>query len=91
MFKQIKKPQLCTKRFFVPSFLPLQLTYADISFVAFVNGIKVSIDNQKAKGNPTPDIDELIGKYPLLVAYINRVLAVPEIKTWVEKRPDSEF
>ncbi|CAH3155181.1 unnamed protein product [Porites lobata] len=68
-----------------------KLTYADISFVAFVNGIKVSIDNQKAKGNPTPDIDELIGKYPLLVAYINRVLAVPEIKTWVEKRPDSEF
>ena len=38
-----------------------------------------------------PDVDEIIGKCPLLVAYINRVLAVPEIKTWVEKRPDSEF
>ena len=38
-----------------------------------------------------PNIDEIIGKYPVLVAYINRVLAVPEIKTWVEKRPDSEF
>ena len=38
-----------------------------------------------------PDIDEIIGKCPLLVAYIDRVLAVPEIKTWVEKRPDSEI
>ena len=91
MFKQIKKPQFCTKRFFVPFFFPLKLTYADISFVAFINGLQVSIDNQKAKGNPMPDVDEIIGKCPLLVAYINRVLAVPEIKTWVEKRPDSEF
>ena len=38
-----------------------------------------------------PDIDEIIGKCPLLVAYIDRVLTVPEIKTWVEKRPDSEI
>ena len=38
-----------------------------------------------------PDIGEIIGKCPLLVAYIDRVLAVPEIKTWVEKRPDSEI
>ena len=49
------------------------------------------IFNYYAKGNPTPDIEDIIGKYPLLVAYINRVLAVPEIKTWVEKRPESEF
>ncbi|XP_073251573.1 glutathione S-transferase-like [Porites lutea] len=68
-----------------------KLTYADISFVEFANGLKVSIDNQKAKGNPMPDIDEIIGKCPLLVAYIDRVLTVPEIKTWVEKRPDSEI
>ena len=91
MFRQIKKPQLCTKRIFCSLFFSLQLTYADISFVEFVNGLKLSIDNQKAKGNPMPNIDEMIGKCPLLVSYIDRVLAVPEIKTWVEKRPDSEF
>ena len=46
---------------------------------------------QKDEGKPAPDLDELFKKFPLLDGHSKRVLDVPEIKDWVEKRPASDF
>ena len=66
---------------FIPLSFP-QLTYADISFFDFFN-------NFLAKGKET--VPKELDNYPLLVDHYNRVLNVPEIKAWVEKRPKSDF
>ena len=60
----------------------LQLTYADIAFFDLFNG-------WLAEGKP--EVPEQLNKFPLLVEHYNRVLNVPEIKAWVEKRPESSF
>lgn len=60
----------------------LQLTYADISFFDFFNGYS-------AGGQPTTPKE--LQKFPLLAEHYNRVLNVPEIKTWIAKRPASFF
>lgn len=63
-------------------FLGDKLTYADISFFDFFNGYI-------AGGQPT--IPKELQKFPLLAEHYNRVLNVPEIKTWIAKRPASFF
>ena len=63
-------------------FIFLQLTYADISFFDFFNGYS-------AGGQPT--VPKELQKFPLLTEHYNRVLNVPEIKTWIAKRPASFF
>ena len=60
----------------------LQLTYGDISFFDFFNGYS-------AGGQPT--IPKELQKFRLLAEHYNRVLNVPEIKTWIAKRPASFF
>ena len=68
----------------------LQLSYADISFVEFINSFSLMVKKQKDDGKPAPDLEELFKKYPLLDGHYKRVLDVPEIKAWVEKRPPSD-
>lgn len=57
-----------------------QLCYADIIFFHLFNFF--------AGGEPT--VPEQLKEFPLLVEHYNRVLNVPEIKAWVEKRPKTE-
>ena len=42
-------------------------------------------------GKGEPKVPEQLKKFPLLVEHYNRVLNVPEIKAWIEKRPESSF
>lgn len=72
-------------------FFFLQLSYADLSFVEFFNSFGLMLKKQKDDGKPAPDLEELFKKVPLLDGHYKRVLAVPEIKTWVEKRPPSDL
>ena len=85
---QIKRPNL-----FFPVFFFFQLTYADIAFVEFFQSLKVNVDVQKEKEKKEhlPDIEEILKKFSLLYEYYKRVLAVEEIKTCIEKRPQSDF
>ena len=57
-----------------------QLTYADITFF--------SLCNIFSEGEPT--VPKPLTDYPLLVEHYNRVLNVPGIKAWVEKRPKTD-
>ncbi|XP_073251801.1 glutathione S-transferase-like isoform X1 [Porites lutea] len=70
-----------------------KLTYADIAFVEFFQSLKVNVDIQKEKEKKEhlPDIEEILKKFSLLYEYYKRVLAVEEIKTCIEKRPQSDF
>ncbi|KAJ7389533.1 hypothetical protein OS493_030918 [Desmophyllum pertusum] len=61
-------------------FLGDKLTYADITVFDLFNVF--------SGGEPT--VPELLEKYPLLVEHYKRVVSVPGIKAWVEKRPKSE-
>ena len=78
---------------FFPVFFFFQLTYADIAFVEFFQSLKVNVDIQKEKEKKEhlPDIEEILKKFSLLYEYYKRVLAVEEIKTCIEKRPQSDF
>ena len=91
--KVVQTKLLCTKAndsFLFSSFL--QLSYADISFVEFFNNLSLLVKKQKDEGKPAvPDLEELFKKFPLLDGHYKRVLDVPEIKAWVEKRPASDF
>ena len=58
----------------------LQLTYADISIFDFLNNILL--------GGKT-DVPKELDKFPLLAGHYTRVLNVPEIKAWIEKRPQT--
>ena len=60
-------------------FIP-QMTYADITFF--------NLCNIFAGGKLT--VPEQLSKFPLLVEHYNRVLNVPQIKAWVEKRPETD-
>ncbi|XP_073251979.1 glutathione S-transferase-like [Porites lutea] len=71
-------------------FLGAKLSYADISFVEFINSFSLMVKKQKDDGKPAPDLEELFKKFPLLDGHYKRVLNVPEIKAWVEKRPASD-
>ena len=64
--------------FFSVSFL--QLNYADISIFDFLNNILL--------GGKT-DVPKELDKFPLLAGHYTRVLNVPEIKAWIEKRPQT--
>ena len=48
------------------------------------------VKKQEDDGKPATDLEELFKKYPLLDGHYKRVLDVPEIKAWVEKRPPSD-
>ena len=61
-------------------FYPLQLTCADITFFDLMNLF--------SSGEPT--VPEPLEKFPLLVDLYKRVLEVPGIKAWVEKRPKTD-
>lgn len=63
-------------------FLFLQLTYADIAFFDLNNGFL---------GQGKPDVPDHLSKFPKLAGHYKRVLDVPGIKAWMEKRPKSEF
>ena len=65
----------------------LQLTYADITFFDFFNGFL------PAKGEPAvpEQLSKLQELSPKLAEHYKRVLAVPEIKAWVEKRPKTDY
>jgi len=56
-----------------------KLTWADIYFVAFLDYLNVM-----AK-------EDLVENYPKLKALKEHVLALPAIKAWVEKRPESQM
>ena len=73
-----------------PVFFFFQLTYADIAFVEFFQSLKVNVDIQKEK-EKKEDIEEILKKFSLLYEYYKRVLAVEEIKTCIEKRPQSDY
>ena len=46
-----------------------------------------SLTSLMVGGQPT--VPKELQKFPLLVEHYNRVLNVPEIKAWTEKRPAS--
>jgi len=56
-----------------------QTTWADLYFAAVVNSglIHSKID--------------FLSTYPTLKAYLNSVLSIPQIKAYIEKRPETEF
>ncbi|KAL9962486.1 hypothetical protein ACROYT_G031591 [Oculina patagonica] len=76
-FEAILKSRNEGKGFFVGD----KLSYPDINFFELMNLI--------ARGKPT--VPEQLHKFPLLVEHYKRVLEVPGIKAWVEKRPKTEF
>ena len=53
--------------------------------------MNVDIQKEKEKKEHLPDIEEILKKFCLLYEYYKRVLAVEEIKTCIEKRPQSDF
>ena len=59
---------------------PSQMTYADITFFNMCNAF--------AEGKPI--VPKQLSEYPLLVEHYKRVLNVPQIKGWVEKRPKTD-
>ena len=63
---------------FVP--FPSQMTYADITFFNMCNAF--------AEGKPI--VPKQLSEYPLLVEHYERVLNVPQIKGWIEKRPKTD-
>ena len=58
------------------------MTYADITFFDLNNGFL---------GGGKPEVPEHLSKYPNLAENYKRVLDVPGIKAWVEKRPKTDF
>ena len=60
----------------------LQLTYADITVFDYSNSFL---------GKGKPEFPDHLNKYPKLAEHYKRVLDVPGIKAWVEKRPKTEM
>jgi len=58
-----------------------QLSHADIVFFDFFN-------NFLCQGKP--EVPEQLGKFPKLQEHYKKVLDVPGIKAWIEKRPKTE-
>ncbi|XP_078383977.1 hematopoietic prostaglandin D synthase-like isoform X2 [Oculina patagonica] len=65
-----------------PFFLGDKMTYADIAFFDLNNGFL---------GQGKPEVPEHLSKFPKLAEHYKRVLDVPGIKAWVEKRPKSDY
>ncbi|CAH3184710.1 unnamed protein product [Porites lobata] len=61
-------------------FLGDEMTYADITFFNMCNAF--------AEGKPI--VPKQLSEYPLLVEHYERVLNVPQIKGWIEKRPKTD-
>ena len=59
---------------------PSQMTYADITFF--------NLCNVFAEGKPI--VPKQISEFLLLVEHYKRVLNVPEIKAWIDKRPKTD-
>ena len=59
---------------------PSQMTYADMTFFNMCNVF--------AEGKPI--VPKQLSEYPLLVEHYKRVLNVPQIKAWIEKRPKTD-
>jgi glutathione S-transferase len=57
----------------------MKLTWADIYFIGILDYL-----NSMVK-------EDLVEKYPNLKGLRENVLALPAIKAWVEKRPESEM
>jgi glutathione S-transferase len=55
------------------------LTWADIYYVGIIDYLSAMVK------------EDLVEKYANLKALKENVLALPSIKAWVEKRPESEF
>ena len=56
----------------------------------FITAVCYQKDIQKGK-EKKEDIEEILKTFSLLYEYYKRVLAVEEIKTWIEKRPQSDY
>ena len=56
------------------------MTYADITFFNMCNAF--------AEGKSI--VPKQLSEYPLLVEHYERVLNVPQIKGWIEKRPKTD-
>ncbi|PFX16269.1 probable glutathione S-transferase 5 [Stylophora pistillata] len=75
-FEKLLKANNEGKGFFVGD----KLTYADIIFFNITNGLL-------AKGKM--EVPALIKDFPLLASHYERVMAIPNIKNWLETRPES--
>ena len=62
-------------------FFSAQLTWADLSFLVYVSGLK-------KHGN---EYDAILDKYPKLRALEKRVESVPRVAAWIAKRPVTDF
>ena len=62
-----------------------QLTYADLSFMDLWDRFELVMPKLK--------FSELFtaGEYPTLVAHRARIAAIPNVKKWLDKRPDTPF
>ena len=58
----------------------MQLTWADLAFADFFG------NQLKARFG-----DEMFGDHEVLKDHIDHVMSIPNIKKWVEKRPQTEF
>lgn len=66
------------KQFFSKS-NPLQLTWADLVFVGMLDYLNFMVQT------------DLVANYPELAALRTKVLAIPNIKAWIDKRPQSDL
>ena len=60
---------------------PLQLTYADFALVAMISGGLATSAGFAAT----------VDKFPKIRAHQQAVESLPNIKQWIEKRPESEY
>ena len=60
--------------------IPLQLTYADFALATMIGGIATS-----ARFGASVD------KFPKIRAHQQAVESLPNIKQWIEKRPQTEY
>lgn len=56
-----------------------QITWPDLYFAAIINS---GLLHSKV---------DFLSSYPILKAYLNTVLSIPQIKVYLEKRPETEF
>ena len=72
----MKSASLPTENIF---YFYLQLTWADLSFANLFGNLRARFG------------DEMFGDHSVLKDHIDHVLSLPNIKKWVEKRPQTEF
>ena len=59
-----------------------QLSYADVTFFDVFNSFMA---------NGKQEVPDQLKPFPLLVEHYNRVMNIPEIKAWIEKRPKTDI